>query len=190
MTAQTLVDRSARQLGRFEVGPLADGLWRFTTEDVAEATGLIETDIDAGIAIIGEIEFDAVLRDIDACVALSKELDAGKAGVVGYCWGGTIAWLAATRTQGLACSVSYYGGGIANYQDEKPQCPLMLHFGEQDQSPTPEDARKVAEANPDAQAFFYPAGHGFNCDQRGSFDADSSARARERSIGFFGEHLG
>ncbi|MGB7180327.1 MAG: dienelactone hydrolase family protein [Burkholderiaceae bacterium] len=149
--------------------------------------GYEDTDIAAGRAIIGEIEMDTALRDIDACVAAGAE--AGKVGLVGYCWGGTIAWLAAARTAGLSCAVSYYGGGIAGYQNEKPAIPLMLHFGEQDTHPSLEDARKIAGDNPTAQSFFYPAGHGFNCDARGSFNPDASAQARTRTVEFFRQHL-
>jgi carboxymethylenebutenolidase len=130
---------------------------------------------------------DAALRDIDACVGDAKQ--AGQVGLVGYCWGGTIAWLAANQTADLACSVSYYGGGIPSYTDKKPNIPLMLHFGEQDTHPSLEDARKIAEDNPQAESFFYPAGHGFNCDARGSFHEQSAADARERTISFLRKHL-
>lgn len=149
--------------------------------------GYDETAIAAGRAIIDELDMDAALRDIDACIAAGVK--AGKVGLVGYCWGGTIAWLAAARSAGLSCAVSYYGGGIASYQDEKPAVPLMLHFGEQDTHPSIDDARKIAANHPDAQSFFYPAGHGFNCDARSSFHADASRQARERTVTFLCEHL-
>lgn len=149
--------------------------------------GYDDSGIAAGRAIIAELEMDAALRDIDACVAAAG--DGGRIGLVGYCWGGTIAWLAANRTEGLACSVSYYGGGIPNYQAEKPRVPLMLHFGEQDTHPSLEDAQKIAADNPGAQSFFYPAGHGFNCDARGSFHEASAREARDRTVSFLREHL-
>ena len=57
---------------------------------------------------------------------------AGKVGIVGYCWGGTVVWLAAARVPGLAAAVSYYGGGVPNFMDEQPRCPVMFHFGEKD----------------------------------------------------------
>ena len=149
--------------------------------------GYDEAGVAAGRAIIAELEMDAALRDIDACVGDAKQ--AGQVGLVGYCWGGTIAWLAANQTADLACSVSYYGGGIPSYTDKKPNIPLMLHFGEQDTHPSLEDARKIAEDNPQAESFFYPAGHGFNCDARGSFHEQSAADARERTISFLRKHL-
>lgn len=149
--------------------------------------GYDETGVAAGRAIIADLEMDAAMRDVDACVAAASE--AGPVGLVGYCWGGTIAWLAASRTQGLAASVSYYGGGIPSYPDDKPAIPLMLHFGEQDQHPSLEQARQIAADNPGAAAHFYPAGHGFNCDVRGSYDADSAQLARGRTVAFLKEHM-
>ena len=91
--------------------------------------------------------------DVDATLAHVR--GAGKVGIVGYCWGGTVAWVAAARTKGLACSVPYYGGGIAGYIGEKPNCPVMFQFGEQDKSPTPEQARQVVAAHPSTLAHFY-----------------------------------
>lgn len=149
--------------------------------------GYDQTSIEAGRAVMSEISFDEALRDVEACLQFGA--DAGKAAVVGYCWGGTIAWLAAARLQGLACSVSYYGGGIPDHRDEKPQCPLMLHFGELDTRPSLDDAKAIAAANPSAEAYFYPAGHGFNCNERGSYDEASSKLARQRTLDFLSRHL-
>lgn len=149
--------------------------------------GYDEAGVAAGRAIIAEFEMDEALRDIDACVSEAKQ--AGPVGLVGYCWGGTIAWLAAAETPGLACSVAYYGGGIPAYAEKKSKVPLMLHFGEQDKHPSLEDARRIAEDNPQAKSFFYPAGHGFNCDVRGSFHEASAQLARERTVSFLRDNL-
>ncbi|MEZ5738956.1 MAG: dienelactone hydrolase family protein [Burkholderiaceae bacterium] len=150
--------------------------------------GYDETAVAAGIAIISDISFDEALRDIEATINAGKA--AGKAAVIGYCWGGTIAWLAAARTVGLACAVAYYGGGIPAHRDEKPACPLMLHFGERDTHPSLADAQAVARETPQAQAYFYAAGHGFNCDHRGSYDVDAATLARQRTLAFLADHLG
>ena len=125
---------------------------------------------------------------INACIAEAAK--DGKVGIVGYCWGGTVAWVAAARLDGLACSVPYYGGGIPDFADEKPVCPVMFHFAEKDQRPTAEQARQIAAAHPSALAHFYDAGHGFNCDQRGSYDAPSVKLARERTLEFLKQHVG
>ena len=150
--------------------------------------GYGQADIEAGIGLMRSIDIEDALRDVAA--ALAHAASAGKAGIVGYCWGGNIVWVAAARLPGLACAVPYYGGGIPGFAAESPRCPVMLHFGERDHSPTPEQARAVVAAHPQVQAFFYPAGHGFNCDQRASFDADSAALARDRTLGFLREHAG
>lgn len=150
-------------------------------------TGYSQEEIQAGIALMQQIDIAQAMMDVRAAVEHAKA--AGKVGIIGYCWGGTVAWVAASRVPGLACAVPYYGGGVANYIDEQPECPVMFHFGEQDTHPTPEQAKAVAAAHPQTEAHFYPAGHGFNCDQRGSFDAASSALARERTVQFLQRHL-
>lgn len=151
-------------------------------------TGYSDPEIQAGIAVMQKIDLADALKDVAACVEAAKT--AGKVAVIGYCWGGTVAWLAAARTDGLACAVPYYGGGIPNHADAQPRCPVMLHFGEHDKMPSAEQARAIAARHPQATAHFYPAGHGFNCDQRASYDAASSQRARTRTLEFLAHHLG
>src|SRR5207244_10909688 len=112
-------------------------------------------------------------------------------GVVGYCMGGTMAWLAATRVDGVAAAVGYYGGGIAETATERPRCPVMLHFGETDASIPPEHWAKVRAAQPQLPVHVYPgAGHGFSCDERARFHEQSHEQARERTIAFLRQHLG
>jgi carboxymethylenebutenolidase len=151
-------------------------------------TGYTQEDIQAGIAVMQKVDMGVAMQDVAAAVAHVKS--AGKVAIAGYCWGGTVAWVAAARVPGLACSAPYYGGGIPSFPDEKPICPVMFHFGEQDTSPTPEAARAVVAKHPQTLAHFYPAGHGFNCDQRGSYDAASSKLARERTLAFMAQHIG
>jgi carboxymethylenebutenolidase len=126
----------------------------------------------------------------DVRAAMNAVEHAGKVGIVGYCWGGAVAWVAAARVDGLAAAVPYYGGAIPGLMDERPKCPVMLHFGESDASIPLDKARAVAAAHPEATTHFYPAGHGFNCDQRGSYDADAAKLARERTLEFFAAHIG
>ena len=149
--------------------------------------GYEQTDIAAGIAIIESITFDEVMRDLAACLPMAQAV--GKVAVVGYCWGGTIAWLAATRETSISASVAYYGGGIPDYAEETPQCPMMLHFAELDKRPDLAQAQAIAKQHPDAESFFYAAGHGFNCDQRGSYDAASASQALSRTLDFLSRHL-
>jgi len=151
-------------------------------------TGYTQDDIQAGVAIMQKLKWEQTLLDVTAAIEAAKA--AGKVGIVGYCWGGTVAWVSAARLSGLACAAPYYGGSIPSFIDENPKCPVMLHFGEQDHSITLEQAKKVAAAHPQAATYYYPAGHGFNCDQRGSYDAASSKLARERTLEFLRKHVG
>ncbi len=151
-------------------------------------TGYSQAEIQAGVAIMQKLDWKQTLIDVSAAIESVKF--AGKVGIVGYCWGGTVAWVAAGRLPGLACAAPYYGGAIPNFISEQPKCPVMFHFGEQDQSIPLEQAKKVAAAHSEATAHFYPAGHGFNCDQRGSFNADSAKLARARTLEFFRKYVG
>jgi carboxymethylenebutenolidase len=147
-------------------------------------------DIERGRATRGKLSTDQALMDVKATV---KELAKGgqKVGVVGYCFGGTIAWLSATRVDGVSAAVGYYGGGVADAADEKPKSPVMLHFGETDASIPMEAVEKVKKAQPNVPTYVYAgAGHGFVCDERGSFHAESAKQARERTIDFFRKHIG
>jgi carboxymethylenebutenolidase len=151
-------------------------------------SGYTQPEIAAGVAIMQKLDWSNTLQDIAAAVAEAGKI--GKTAIVGFCWGGTVAWRAASATPGLAASVAYYPGGIANFADQELRCPVMCHFGEMDKSPTPEAARAVVAKHPSVEAFFYPAGHGFNCDQRPSFDVTASSLARTRTLDFLARHLG
>jgi carboxymethylenebutenolidase len=151
-------------------------------------TGYTQPEIQRGVALMQRVAWDDALHDVRAAREAVKQAD--KVGIVGFCWGGTVAWLAAARVDGLAAAVPYYGGGIYGLINEQPRCPVMLHFGESDASIPIDKARAIAAAHPEATAHFYAAGHGFNCDQRGSFDRLAAQLARERTLAFFREHVG
>ncbi len=144
-------------------------------------------DVDAGRALVGEISWDEVARDVTAAAAAVAE--AGKVGVVGYCWGGAVAWLAACRCP-VAAAVGYYGRLIIDLKDERPRCPILLHYGETDATIPLEQVEEIRALHPEVPVHLYPAGHGFNCDRRASYDAESAVLARERTLAFFAEHLG
>jgi carboxymethylenebutenolidase len=152
-------------------------------------TGYSQPEIQAGIAIMQKLDWKHTKLDVDAAMKVAAK--GGKVGIVGYCWGGTVAWRAAAATAGLACAVPYYGGGMPNFIGEKPRVPTLCHFGELDQSPTLEQAKAIAQAHPGITAHFYAgAGHGFNCDMRGSYNAEAAKLARSRTLEFFRKHLG
>jgi carboxymethylenebutenolidase len=152
------------------------------------AIGYKPEDIERGRGVRGKLPIEDAVKDVRAAVkALAAERL--KVGVVGYCFGGTLAWLAATRIDGVACAVGYYGGGIADTAAEKPRCPVLLHWGETDQSIPPEHHARVRAAHPDLPMHVYPAGHGFNCDERASYHEPSAKLARQRTLEFFAKHL-
>jgi carboxymethylenebutenolidase len=150
--------------------------------------GYTPADVAKGRELKGKAEVDAAL--LDTAAAQAAVASAGKVGVIGYCWGGLIAWLAAARLSGFACAIPYYGGGILDASAERPQCPLMAHFGERDAMIPVAGVRELAVAHPTAQIYTYAADHGFNCDQRASYDAAAAKEARERTLQFLRRHVG
>ncbi len=150
--------------------------------------GYTPEDIAKGREIRAKVPNDGALKDTEA--AVKAVAGAGKVGIVGYCWGGLITWLAAGRLSGLACAVPYYGGGILDNAELEPKVPLMAHFGERDQHIPVDGVKKLAERHKKHPIFIYSADHGFNCDHRGSYDAPAAKQARERTLGFFRQHVG
>jgi carboxymethylenebutenolidase len=153
--------------------------------------GYDKADIDRGIALRAKIPVEATLLDVAASV---KALQAsGKVGIVGYCYGGSLAWLAACQLAGLSAAIGYYGGLIVPHLGEKPRCPVMLHFGEKDGGIPMTDVEKIRSATDPklVQVFAYAeAGHAFNRDGNQAFHAPSAKLARERTLAFLGQHVG
>ena len=140
------------------------------------------------MATAGKADFEQILRDVAAAIEVAR--DGGKVGIVGYCLGGSVAWAAAGRLSGLSAAVGYYGGRVIAMKDLKPRIPTMLHFGDKDANIPIAGVREVAAAHPDVPIHIYPAGHGFNCDQRESYEAASAALAWTRTLEFFAKNLG
>lgn len=145
-------------------------------------------DIAEGRDLRAKIELDKTLLDVQAAIDEARRY--GKVAVVGYCWGGSLAYLAATRLEGLACAVGYYGGMIAEHRNEKVRVPTILHFGDSDASIPMSDVEKIREAHPDIPIYVYSAGHGFSCDERASFEPKSHQLALERTLKFIAEKVG
>jgi len=150
--------------------------------------GYTPPDIEKGRELRAKITLDFAMKDAEAAVTAAAP--AGKVGIVGYCWGGFVAWMASARVPGLAAAVPYYGGGILDNTDIQPRVPVMGHFGEKDAMIPAEGVKKLAAKHPKQQIFLYPADHGFNCDHRGSYHAPSARQARERTLAFLRKHLG
>ena len=145
-------------------------------------------DMAAGRKLREEFSWDDTVRDVAAAVAVLVG-EGLKVGSVGYCWGGTISFLAGVRLD-VSAAVVYYGGQIIPYKDEKARCPMLMHFGEHDAGIPLSDVEQIRAAQPEAAVHIYDAGHGFNCDRRGSYDEAAAKLARQRTIDFFGTHLG
>jgi carboxymethylenebutenolidase len=149
-------------------------------------------DMQAGMALKAATEAlpaPGVMQDIQAAIRYAAQ--AGKVGIVGYCYGGLLAWRAACNLDGLSAAVPYYGGGVTTPDEiaRKPKVPVMAHFGDKDKHISVESVQAFAKAHPEVEVHLYQADHGFNCDQRGSWNAEAARQARERTLAFFQKHL-
>jgi len=140
-----------------------------------------------GAGYRAQIAPEAVLRDIAAAAAVVRH--SGRTGVVGYCWGGSLAYRAACELP-LAAAVVYYGKVGEELLERKPRCPVMYHYGSADKSIPLSDVERIRAAQPAAPLYVYEgAGHGFNCEQRDAYDAEAAALARTRTLDFFGRYI-
>jgi carboxymethylenebutenolidase len=154
--------------------------------------GYTQDDMAAGFALKTAVEAlpaPGVLQDIQA--AIRHAAQAGKVGIVGYCWGGLLTWRSACTLDGLSAAVCYYGGGMTTPDEaaRQPKVPTMAHFGEKDHWIPLESVEAFRKAHPEVEVHVYKADHGFNCDQRASHDAAAARQARERTVAFFAKHL-
>ena len=154
--------------------------------------GYESNDVTEGLELKSAVEklpAPGVMQDIQAAIEFVAQ--AGKVGVLGFCWGGLLTWRAACTLNGLSAAAPYYGGGMTSDEEiaAATAVPVLAHFGAQDQLIPIAGVEKFAKANPQVEVHIYPADHGFNCDQRGSYHAGSAALARERTLKFFERHL-
>jgi carboxymethylenebutenolidase len=150
-----------------------------------------DADMQRGRQLAGKFDPERAVDDIAAAVEWLRvfgRFGPFGVGVVGYCLGGTMAWLSAARLP-IDAAVGYYGGNITRYLGERPKVPVMLHFGEQDAHIPASDVDKIAAAHREVQIFRYPAGHAFNRQGGASYSASCAMRARERTLDFLREHL-
>ncbi len=155
---------------------------RYEGDDMKRAVGLMQ-----------KLDSRTALLDVAAAFAEAKRSDRG-VGVLGFCYGGNVSWLAATRGEDLAmrpdCCVGYYPGGIGSVAAEEPSCPVLLHFGAEDTHIGAEQVEAVRTAHPEVEIFSYAgAGHGFSCDARTSFSPEAAALARTRTLAFLQTHI-
>jgi len=148
---------------------------------------LAYSEIEKGREHMRKLEWPNTLADV--ATAVNEARGAGSVAVVGYCWGGTVAHVAASELD-IDAAISYYGGAVAKMLDKKPRCPIMYHFGDRDASIPPSDIELIKKAALESPVHVYPgAGHGFNCDERSSYSANDAKLALERSLEFLNEHF-
>lgn len=154
--------------------------------------GYSDEDMGAGSALKLAAEAlpePGVLQDVQAAVEYAAR--AGKVGIVGYCWGGLLTWRAAAKVSGLSAAAPYYGGGMTTPEESalQPQVPVLAHFGDNDHWIPLDTVDAFKKAHPDVEVHVYASGHGFNCEQRGSYNAEAAKLAKERTLAFFAKHL-
>lgn len=179
--------------GYAAAGYLAVAPSAFHRVQAGVSLGYTQDDMTAGFGLKTAVEAlpaPGVMADIQAAIDYAAQ--GGKVAVVGYCWGGLLTWRAACLLQGVQAAVPYYGGGITTPEEiaRTPKCPVLAHFGDQDHWIPLEGVAALRQAHPDIEVQVYAANHGFNCDQRGSFDAAAASLARERTLAFLARHLG
>lgn len=174
--------------GYFVVAPAT-----FSRVQTGVELGYTEADMGTGFGLKTAVEAlpaPGVMADIQA--AIDDAAQGGKVGIVGYCWGGLLTWRAACMLNGLSAAVPYYGGGMTGEADASraPQVPVMAHFGDQDHWIPLDTVEAFKKAQPGVTVHVYNANHGFNCDQRGSYNEAAAKLARERTVAFLAQHLG
>tara|TARA_B110000444_G_C18734068_1_gene544716 strand:- start:308 stop:997 length:690 start_codon:yes stop_codon:yes gene_type:complete len=147
-----------------------------------------EADMNRGIELaFQKLEMRNTLSDLQATITYASKY--GKVGVVGYCFGGLLSWLSACQLEGVDAAIAYYGGGLISEKDLKPQCPVLMHFGNRDAHIPLSDVDIIKEAQPESDIHIYEADHGFNCSQRDSYEEKSANLALERSLELLAKHL-
>ena len=149
--------------------------------------GYSPAEVQEGSGYRAQLKPETTMKDIAAAAAVVR--NSGLTATVGYCWGGTLSYLAAGQLP-VRCAVVYYGK-VAAYLEQKPRCPVLYHFGAEDQSIPAADvaATRAATQPPSAVHLYEGAGHGFNCDQRPSYNPEAAALARTRTLDFLGRYL-
>jgi carboxymethylenebutenolidase len=156
--------------------------------------GYTEADMKAGFELktaVDALPGKGVLQDIQAAIDYAAKTSGGKVGITGFCWGGLLTWRSACLLNGLSAAVAYYGGGVTSEEEiaRQPKCPVMAHFGDQDHWIPLEGVAAFSKAHPEIEVHVYQANHGFNCDQRGSYNQAAADTARERTLAFFASKL-
>ena len=185
---QSVTDRFAAQ-GYLAIAPAT-----FERVKTGVELGYTDADMTAGFGLKSAVDAlpgQGVMPDVQAAIDYAAQTSGGKVGIIGFCWGGLLTWRAACTLTGLSAAAPYYGGGMTA-EDEiarVPKCPVIAHFGDQDHWIPLEGVTAFAKAHPEVEVHVYAANHGFNCDQRGSFNEAAAQLARGRTLAFFTDKL-
>jgi carboxymethylenebutenolidase len=152
--------------------------------------GYGQEDFAKAFSLRQSLDMRKAILDIQSAVQQLQAQGIGKVCVVGYCFGGTLAWMAAAHVRDVAAVSAYYAGGIGHFAQEKARCPVQFHFGERDKHIPLSEVDAIRRAEPAPEIHLYPADHGFNCDQRESYDADSAKLAKQRTLDLFSRAMG
>lgn len=179
---RSMADRFARE-GYLAVAPALFDRYERGFETGYDAEGR-----EKGMAIIQQMKMEWAAADTLAAVTFARDEYKTEVGILGFCLGGSIAWMAAAHMP-VGAAVGYYGGYIAKFIGEQPNMPVLLHFGDKDDHIPMSDVEAIRAAHPDVPVYTYAAGHGFNCDERGSYNEAAANEAWQRTLAFLQEHL-
>ncbi len=183
-----MVTDSYAELGYLAIAPAI-----FDRVERGVELGYGEADMSTGMNLAFEqLAIEDALTDVQTAIThLADSVTTGKVGVIGFCFGGLLSWLAACDLSGLNCAVSYYGGGVVDMLDKRAKCPVVMHFGGSDPHIPMSGITAFGKAQPmdNLDIYVYEAGHGFNCDARDSYDEESATHARGITVQLLRKHL-
>jgi carboxymethylenebutenolidase len=151
-------------------------------------SGYSAEEIKVALNFLPMLNWNDMVLDTLAAVRHARKRG-GRVAVLGFCVGASVAYLAAQRESGIAAVVGYYGGQIVHHLDQPPQSPTLLHYGESDHTIPMADVERIRLGRPDCELHTYPVGHGFNCDERGSYDPAAAALAWDRTMQWLSTYL-
>ncbi len=155
-------------------------------------SGYGKDEVAEALKFLPRLDWPAMVADTRATVRKAAEAGPGgqRVAVLGFCLGASVAYMASQDDPAIAAVVGYYGGQIAQHLDRPPLAPTLLHYGETDHTIPMAAVERIRRERPDCELHVYPAGHGFNCDERASFEPASAATAWSRSMRWLASHLG
>ena len=153
------------------------------------ATFDYDTELRDAVDIMLKNGFENPMHDVAGCIEFLKEQGVKRIGIVGFCYGGAVSWMAASRFSDIDAASCYYGTAILSFEDEDPKAPTIAHWGKRDVSTPAEGIQAVAKAHPQVTMYWYDAGHGFNSVERNDYDEASAKLASQRTLDFFDEKL-